>query len=177
MKPVVVRVPGASPVFAMVDDGDYARVVAKKWTLWGGYAVGNFQHPTRRRHRLGKGSDRKPTQIGMHRFILGLETGEKVETDHRNGDRLDNQRSNLRILTRAENAQNRLPNKPTRHSQSQYSQYRGVHWDPSAKKWKAVVRGKRIGQFSSEEEAHVAAWTARKATMPFSEHDKLRRTE
>ena len=42
----------------------------------------------------------------LHREVLGLTPGDGLETDHRNGDRLDNRRSNLRVATRAQNAQN-----------------------------------------------------------------------
>lgn len=47
------------------------------------------------------------TSMTMHRFILGDELTDDKVVDHIDGDGLNNQRSNLRIVTRAENARNR----------------------------------------------------------------------
>ncbi|MDP1931912.1 MAG: HNH endonuclease [Gammaproteobacteria bacterium] len=40
----------------------------------------------------------------MHRLIMGFP--ERMEIDHINGNSLDNRRSNLRVVTRSENARN-----------------------------------------------------------------------
>lgn len=42
----------------------------------------------------------------FHRFVLGLDRGDKSVVDHINGDPLDNRRENLRICTYAENRWN-----------------------------------------------------------------------
>lgn len=159
-------------VFAVVDDADLAKVLGKSWRLVHGYAVGNTQHPTRRRHRVGKGFDKKPCSCGMHRFILGLPPGAGGEVDHINGDRLDNRRQNLRVVTRPQNAQNRRKHKPTIHSLQPWTPLRGVHWDSSTKKWKAVCRGRHLGLFSSDVEAGAAVAAHRRTRMPFSEIDQ-----
>ncbi len=44
----------------------------------------------------------------MHRFILGLEIGDKRITDHVNGNGLDNRRKNLRRVTVQQNNSNRV---------------------------------------------------------------------
>ncbi len=54
-----------------------------------GYAVANISRKT----------------VKMHRFIMGEEC-EGMIVDHKNGDPLDNRRSNLRVCTAAENARN-----------------------------------------------------------------------
>lgn len=42
----------------------------------------------------------------LHRVLMGLGAGDGQEVDHLDGDKLNNQRSNLIIATRAENCQN-----------------------------------------------------------------------
>jgi len=44
--------------------------------------------------------------IWLHRLLLGILDRPEVEADHRDGDGLNNRRSNLRICTRAQNARN-----------------------------------------------------------------------
>lgn len=45
--------------------------------------------------------------IKMHQVIMGKPPKEGLVIDHKNGDSLDNQRSNLRFVTRSANAQNK----------------------------------------------------------------------
>lgn len=59
--------------------------------------------------------------IKMHRLIMNTPFG--METDHKNGNRLDNRRNNLRVCTHSENQRNR-PN-PNRNNKSGY---KGVYW-------------------------------------------------
>lgn len=70
--------------------------------------------------------------------------------DHINGDKTDNRISNLRLVTRQQN----IHNKPGRGGASQY---KGVQWNKTARKWYATIRheGKtrHLGMFDSEEEA------------------------
>jgi len=49
--------------------------------------------------------------IFLHREVLGLTKGDGLEADHKNLDKLNCQRSNLRILTRKKHAQNRPSHK------------------------------------------------------------------
>ncbi len=39
----------------------------------------------------------------LHRYLMGLEPGDKREVDHINGDTLDNRRENLEIVSAGEN--------------------------------------------------------------------------
>ena len=84
---------------ALVDDEDYERVNEFKW-----HAVKhkNNKSPYACRKKSIKG---KKTTILMHRFILGAKKGEYV--DHIDRDGLNNQRSNIRICTQAQNCANR----------------------------------------------------------------------
>jgi len=128
---------------ALVDDSDFKRLNQWKWCAfqqhgyW--YAVRNDY------------SKDRPKTIFMHREILNTPVG--FETDHKNHNGLDNQRSNIRVCTRGENQYNRLRQNGT-------SQYKGVFCYKRDKKWKAqiTVNSKTIslGRFNSEVEAAKA---------------------
>lgn len=132
--------------YALVDDADYRRVCIHKWYAdrrrYTFYAV--------RRIRIN-GTWRT---LSMHRFILGLIPGDGKETDHIDDNGLNNQQANLRICTTAENQHNR------RNSRGASSQYKGVSWDKTNQRWRAVlkIRGKNsyLGSFKSETEAALA---------------------
>lgn len=87
----------------------------------------------------------------MHRLIVGANPGDIC--DHRNGDRLDNRRCNLRLVSLNENARNR----------SAKGRYLGVF--SSCEHWGArIIRlGKTyyLGNFESEELAAYAVDMAR----------------
>ena len=86
--------------------------------------------------------------IYMHREIVQPPPGRV--TDHLNGDRLDNRRSNLRVATVAENNANSR-DRPRR------SGYRGVYWHDRADKWVSQIsidgRLRHLGLFDDVEEA------------------------
>lgn len=153
---VPVRRHGRVVALAWIDAADAEDVLSCRWTLHrGGYA---------QRGTLRGGVSRVHL---MHRDILGLTHGDGKQADHRNRDRLDNRRSNLRVSTNAENAQNR--GRASRGS----SRHRGVGWDRSKGKWmaRAMLDGKFkfIGYFDNEEEAAKAAADWRREHMPYSE--------
>jgi len=123
---------------ALVDDADFEWLNQWKWHACKG---------TRTYY-----AKRESPTILMHREILGLKFGDGIETDHRNGDGLDNRRENLRKCTNAENCHNRV------HLCSRKSSiYKGVNWDKRKQKWQARTRyeGKSIflGYYDSEIDA------------------------
>lgn len=85
----------------------------------------------------------------MHRVILGL-TDSGVDVDHKDGNGLNNQRSNLRTASRQENAFNR---KVQPHS----TPFKGVHYRIAQNKFQARIckDGKRrhLGFFDDSVEA------------------------
>lgn len=70
----------------LLDDNDYDRVKGYKWSISkSGYV--------RRTERQGS----KTVNYKLHREILGLDKGCGI-VDHRNRNKLDNRKSNLRVL-------------------------------------------------------------------------------
>lgn len=113
-----------SDKFVLVDDDDY------DWLL-------DF-HEQWRLHRMGYavcGKDGKT--ILMHRLVMGIEDG-SIHVDHADHDKLNNQRSNLRAGTQAENNRN--------------SHFVGVGWHKAAGKWRAWSRYecRHLGLFDTE---------------------------
>jgi hypothetical protein len=142
---------GSVKAYAVIDAVDAECVGQFRWSLdSNGYAM--------RRH-LGK-------RITLHRVLLGLTGGDGVDGDHIDRDRLNNRRLNLRPVTRAQNAQNQ-----GRHDGS-ISQFRGVTWHKTSRKWQAQIRtnGKNIklGCFEDESDAAEAARAARARLMPYA---------
>ncbi len=125
--------------YAKVSPEDLHKVNAYKWHLHNGYAVTDTMINSRRKVLL------------MHRFILGLEGGDR--TDHINRDRLDNRRPNLRVANASQNAANALG-----LTNSRKSKYKGVYRKRGG--WSASItkdgRTHHLGNFGPHEE-EVAA--------------------
>lgn len=119
------RIPLTQGKFALVDDADFKWLSRYKWCAWKAPRTWYV---------------RRLKDEFMHRRILGLQKGDGIEVDHRNGNGLDNQRHNLRICTRSENTANqRMPKNNT-------SGYKGVSWDIDRNKWRVMIdkNGKHI---------------------------------
>lgn len=122
---------------AIVDDEDFERLAQWRWHLASvGYAM--------RRIRNRK--------VLMHRIIIGEGNCWLMDIDHKNGNRLDNRRCNLRVCTRSQNQQNR------RMMSNNTSGYKGVCWDTQAGKFRArihLLSGKSVylGVFDKAEDA------------------------
>lgn len=91
--------------------------------------------------------------IYLARFLLGV-TDPAIEVDHKNGNTLDNRRTNLRLATRSQNACNAAPYKGGK------SKFKGVSWHKSNKGWQACItkNSKRyyLGCYPTEIEAAQA---------------------
>lgn len=94
----------------------------------------------------------RTTKYGrMHRYIL--QAPPHLQVDHKNGNSLDNRRSNLRLATNLENSSNR--------GNLKSSKYRGVVLVPHGlKKWRAWLTYKKngihVGYYSTALEAALA---------------------
>lgn len=120
---------------AKVDSDLYESLSKHKWHCSAlGYAV--------RTKRL----DNKKKTIWMHREIAKTSVG--MVTDHKNGDKLDNRRRNLRTCTHSENNHNKS---------GKFLGRKGIYFCKTTKKWRAriMVNGHiyEIGRFNSQEDA------------------------
>ena len=146
--------------FTFVDTDTYEAVAGLRWwrlvTRWGDYALTRIEG---RQHLL-------------HRMVLGLAPGDPRKGDHRNHDGLDNRRCNLRIVSNAENGQNRRG----AQANNRTSRHRGVSYSAGEGKWKTGVqingRRYRLGTYENEQEAHRAVLAFRREHMPYSQADQ-----
>jgi len=133
---------------ALVDDNMYGELDKFKWHAFKG---GNTFYAARQSPRVN-GRQRK---IKMDHIVLG-KPFKGFEIDHRNGNGLDNQRGNLRIVTVRQNQQNQQ----NRKHGSKISQFPGVSKDKKCKKWRAYItinsKRKHLGCFITEIEAFIA---------------------
>ena len=125
---------------ALVDDTDYQWLMQWKWHATNDGDSSSWYAA----RRAGKKSN-----FRMHRQITNAPDG--TEVDHRDGDGLNNQRSNLRVCSTTQNRQNRGLSKRNR------SGYKGVFWHQHTEKYCAqiVVSRKQIylGLFDTAEAA------------------------
>src|SRR3990167_9599874 len=109
--------------YALIDKNDYTLVSKIKWHLNSyGYATG----------KTPRGDGHKT--IFMHRIIVNAPKG--ADTDHINGNTLDNRRSNLRICKHIENCRNQKIRK------NNTSGVKGVYLRKDTKKWEAKIGNK-----------------------------------
>ena len=150
------------PEEVLIDPADRLRLSGHRWYIDRGYA--KRQMTFEERAFYGKRGF-----VYLHRAIMDAPNGMAV--DHISGDRLDNRRANLRVVTSGENNQNR-----TRQRSDNKSGHRGVSWSNKEQKWIAQAR---VGDnylrkgFETPEEAAAYASAWRQRFMPYSEADKV----
>ena len=132
---------------AVIDEKDIPIVIGHRW-----FAVKDLRHRT----TYARAHSYVPphTSFRMHRLILGVSESDMV--DHRDGNGLNNRRSNIRTSTQPQNARNRVKRK------NSACRYKGV-WLHN-KKWRAVIytggrntrKAHHLGVYASQEEAAQA---------------------
>lgn len=106
----------------LVDDEDYPRLSQYKWRRCrGGYVRTQIWDPV----------VKKPVYRPLHRLVMNAQPGQYV--DHRDRDKLNNTRANLRFCTIQGNSANTGKRRGT-------SRYRGVTWNRSVNKWQASAQ-------------------------------------
>ncbi len=103
----------------IVDDEDYKKLSKYDWRTMKGTYTFYARTWSNGKHLL------------MHRFIMNAPKGMVV--DHRDGNGLNNQRSNLKLTTQQENLWN------WQNKRKGTSKYKGVHWDSYSGKWRAQI--------------------------------------
>jgi hypothetical protein len=123
---------------AQVDDEDYDELNQYKWDAI--KTRSGIWYARRRTSRT--------TRIMMHQQMTSY-----IESDHKDGDGLNNQRINVRDCTHQQNCQNR------RKSKSCSSIFKGVSYCQSRNLWAAHLKhngkGHYLGRFKSEVEAAI----------------------
>ena len=128
----------------LIDEEDYNRVKSFTWSVKpkeeGAYFFNRSNNET----------------VYLHKIILGVKN--KRIVDHRDGNRLNNTKDNLRICTKSENTRNQ--------KRKSDSHLKGVTWHKDCNKWGAQImvdyKNIFLGLYNSEEEAHKAYCEASK---------------
>ena len=122
----------------LIDARDAAKAMRYSWCISKtGYAVANINGHVRK----------------MHRYIMDVHDVAGVIVDHRNGDRLDNRRENLRFCTLEENARNKG------RIRNASNDYPGVNRKSNGKYRARITvcrQEKQLGTFDTLEEAIAA---------------------
>lgn len=125
----------------LVDDDVFDELNTYTWRLDGaGYAI--------RSTRI----DGKVVNLYMHKLILNPPPG--MWSDHKDLNKLNNQRTNLRSCTPRQNNRNKGKHK----RKTATSKFKGVSYDSENKKWIVSIMGsdgvrRHLGRFRSEIEA------------------------
>lgn len=147
-----VRIPLDKNLSTIIDRSDYDDVGRFRW----------HAHKDALTWYARRGEFYECRNIEMHRQLLGFPGG---QVDHRNGNGLDNRRSNLRHATCAQNQRNRT---------AKY-RYKGIGRYGREKRWKAQIWVNNehlvLGRFNTPEEAAYAYDLA--AIEHFGEFAKL----
>jgi hypothetical protein len=134
----------------IVDDEDYEYLNQWKWYCsTAGYA----------NRATVRDKNYKQKKILIHRVIM--KAPKNLQVDHINGNRLDNRKENLRIVTKQQNHMNRR-----KLDLKKSSKFKGVSYYSLSKKWVATIyfKNKRfhLGYFDNEIDAAKEYNTAAK---------------
>lgn len=146
-------------IVAIVDASDAERILARRWTL----------------HKARSGPYVKEVGHGgdfLHRVVLELPSlrDSGLVVDHKNHDRLDNRRENLRAVPNVLNLANSGANRT-----AVYSLFKGVSFDRRRGTWIAQIgvngKHRHLGRYDTEQQAALAYNLA--AFEAWGEHAQL----
>lgn len=100
----------------------------------------------------GRGGKKK--NVALHRLLVGAVLGDGLVVDHRNGDTLDNRRSNLRVTDVRGNATN-----ITRSKNQRLGGFKGVSWNKNAGKWSASISSGPVKLSGKRARVHLGLFT------------------
>lgn len=154
-------------MFAIVADEDFERVAKLTWHAHWNIGAKRWEAS----HSIGYAKEngkRGCRSLSMAHFILG-KPPKGMEVDHRNGDQLDNCRSNLRFCTKQQNMWNR------RKNSNSTLKYKGIKRRIGGTfQARIVINGKRVSlgsAFLTQEDAALAYNDA--ARIHFGEFARL----
>lgn len=125
MKEIPLHRKGLQGFTALVDDADYEWLSARRWYLGsGGYAWTGGWCAVKKR----------PKAVFMHKLLAEAPSGHVV--DHIDGDPMNNQRSNLRVASRSENA---LNNPSRRTIRGRWASLRDVSRSLGISDWESLL--------------------------------------
>jgi hypothetical protein len=128
----------------LVDDADFDVVSRWRWRT--------STHPRTGKTYVNRAAwvNGRSVKVQLHRVIMDAPPG--MDVDHIDGDPLNCQRSNMRLVTRMQNTWN------SRRSRTSRSGFKGV--EPCGKRWRAVITVNRVrihlGMFDTPELAAAA---------------------
>lgn len=159
----MISIPITRGYVATVDDCD-AHLAAFRWQAK--VNASGLVHAQRARSRDEIAATPGPRIVYMHREIMAPPVG--MEIDHVNGDGLDCRRANLRLATKAQNAQNaplRRINTSGFRGVSRITRRKRGHEVRLARPWLAQIQAhghyRYLGLYATPEEASAAYETAR----------------
>jgi len=128
---------GEKQAEAIIDIEDMEKCKTVKWSL------------------NGNGYVWSDSKLYLHNFVLNRKTNMMKLTDHRDHDKLNNRKNNLRPCNKSQNAAN-IIKKNTNSS----SIFKGVYWKKSRERWCARImknyKGIYLGSFKKEIDAALA---------------------
>jgi hypothetical protein len=136
---MTVQVPLCHGGYALVDHGDAERVMCRKWRVnRHGYVMTSWYFK----------ETQKTSSRSLHRLLVDAPQDKHI--DHINGDKLDNRRANLRVVTAQINQANRRKHDPRNTSGVRgVIRYRG--------RWRAQImvdgRCLQLGAYDTIEDA------------------------
>jgi hypothetical protein len=129
------------PLECLIDTEDLPLISAFRGT-WNVTKDGNTYYVKRETQQ-----QKRKAKVSIHRLITGSDA---KRVDHKDGNGLNNQKSNLRDATPGQNRAN------AGLSSTNTSGYRGVAWHRRIGKWRAVLQGacyQHLGYFDSKDAA------------------------
>lgn len=141
---------------ALIDDDNHELLSKMRWYLSKhGYAIG------------GNAKNGIKAFIKMHRFVMSI-SDPKIKIDHIDGNKLNNQKHNLRIATPSQNAHNSKKRCNTKN------RYKGTNYLPKLKLWQSRCRMNNkdifLGHYTSE---IAAAYAYNKQALRLSEYARI----